>query len=150
MASYMASFLAALLISTAAIAQIPQGDTARVVSVSPGIDQEVRNHEPLRFTVTVRYSLTSREKAFLAVYAERFENGPDGCNPVLRHHTEGAARVEIKRGEGEVTVQFDWREYPGRLPPGPSFLAIGVNLWQEERRGLMAKFGDTFCRPVSP
>jgi hypothetical protein len=146
----MASFLAAVLISSAAIAQIPQGDTARVVAVSPGIDQEVRNHEPLRFTVTVRYSLTSRDNAFLAVYAERFENGPDGCDHVRRHQTEGGVHTEIKRGEGEVTVHFDWHESPGRLPPGPSFLAIGVNLWREERRGLIAKFGDTFCRPVSP
>jgi hypothetical protein len=141
----------ALLAATAASAQTPQGDSARVISVSPGIDEDLHDHQRVRFTATVRYSLKSSNRAMLAMYAERFENGPDGCDNILRHHTEGGARTWIQRGDGEFTVYFDWHESPGRLAPGPSFLAIGTNLWKSERAGgRVAQFEHSFCRPVTP
>jgi hypothetical protein len=141
-----------LALLTAALTQA-QTDAARVTSVSPPMDLEIRDHQPVRFTVTIHYVLVSVERAIVQVYTERYANGPDGCDHVLPHHTEGGAHAQINRGEGDVTVHFDWHESKGPISPGPAFLGFGINFWTDRngRTGKgFARFGTSFCRPVTP
>jgi hypothetical protein len=142
----------ALLFILAAAAHA-QTDTARVLSVSPPMDQEIHDHQDVQFTVKVHYSLASIDRAILQVFAQRYVSGPDGCEHILPHSTEGGTDALIKRGEGEVTVHFPWRESNRRVPPGAAFLGIGINLWTE-RNGRsvkrIASFDTSFCRPVTP
>jgi hypothetical protein len=147
------SILAAVVILSSARAQNAPADKARVLSVSPGIDQEIFDHQRVRFDVQVHYSLASVDRALMAVYVERYENGPDGCDQVLKHNTEGGALTPIHRGDGNVMVHFDWHETNRHIPFGAAFLAIGINFWADyggRPRKQLARFGTSFCRPVLP
>lgn len=156
----MASFrLLFFCFSTILIAQQPQGDgdadIVEIVSVSPGAAKPMHHGERLEFKVEVRYSLQSRDKAILQVYAERYASGPRQCDQAALHQTEGGTTVVLRRGSGSVRVKFRWREGSGpdaKVPPGGS-LAIGMNLWQEENgkpvKPMFRAFGTSFCRPVS-
>jgi hypothetical protein len=131
-------------------------DAAQILSVSPDARSELHDGQAVQFTVTLHYSLRSVDEAVLAVYAERYAPSAQPCNTKGLHHTEGATNVLLKRGEGDVTVQFPWREGigPNSVPRGAAFIAIGLNLWPEENgrpgKPVIQKFGTSFCRPVNP
>ena len=146
--------LALLLLATVAVRA--QSDSARIIAVSPGIDIDLHDHQPVQFSVKAHYVLTSIDHAIIAVYAERYAIGPDGCDAAVKHHTEGGTTIPITRGEGDVTARFNWRETLGKvqIPFGASFLGIGVNFWTDHngRPGKrFARFGSNFfCRPIGP
>jgi len=128
-------------------------DSAKVIAVSPADTIQLRDGQPVEFEVSIHYSLRSRGRAVLAVYAERYATGRRMCDDSVRHQTEGGAYILLKRGEGDVKTRFRWHE-SSKVPRGAASLAFGMNLWTEEDgrpvRPALQAFPQSFCRTIEP
>ena len=132
-------------------------DSFEIVSVTPAPGTHLSGSQA-EFHVKVRYTLNSADAARLAVFSERFWNTPQGCNaPGGKHQTEGGKDVLLKKGTGEANVIVAWHEDNrprSRIPPGPSFLGLGMRLWKlpynpiHPSSRLVSLSGR--CYPVSP
>ncbi|MBZ5616996.1 MAG: serine protease [Acidobacteriia bacterium] len=83
------------------------GDRVEIVAISPSTDQILPNDQPFALTARVHYRLVSADQWLLVPYLEQFADG-DKCTS-SNHRTIGMAkpdRVPIKRGDGEVSIQF--------------------------------------------
>src|SRR5882672_8985624 len=83
------------------------GDSVEIVAISPSTDQVLPNDRPFALTARIRYRLVSADQWLLVPYLEQFAND-DKCIS-SNHRTIGMTkpdRVTIKRGDGEVSIQF--------------------------------------------
>jgi hypothetical protein len=77
------------------------------------------------FRVTVRYRLTSADRAILAVYLDEFPDTPGRCLGPM-HRTQASESAPIGRGEGVVTVVVGTHALASS-----GYLAPGMNLWPD-------------------
>jgi hypothetical protein len=138
--------------------QIPElgPDSAKVIAVAPPDSIQLRDGQPVEFEVSIHYLLRSRDRAVLAVYAERYAAAGErgGCDNSVLHQTEGGANILLKRGEGDVKTRFRWHEEHSKVPRGAASLAIGMNLWTEEYgrpvKPALRVFPRSSCRTIEP
>jgi hypothetical protein len=83
------------------------GDSVEIVAISPSTDRVLPNDAPFAITARVHYRLVSADSWIFVPYLEQFAVGDKCGSP--NHRTIGTAspnQVPIKRGEGEVSIQF--------------------------------------------
>jgi hypothetical protein len=107
----------------------PASDAATISAISPlpgtALPRLSASGPPMLFRMTVRYRLTSADRAILAVYLDEFPDTPGRCLGST-HRTQASEMAPIGRGEGEVTVVVGAR---AAAPSG--YLAPGMNIWPD-------------------
>ena len=101
------------------------GDSVSIISLTPPVSTTLRASAPPTFTVELRYTLASADRAIMAIYLEQYPASRGNCTGDT-HRTNGGTRISISRGTRSLKVSVRW---PGG--GGSSYLGIGANLWAD-------------------